>query len=280
MLGDGLVRQLVLRHSVHCTIRSAVAGTTPRAIVHTGVDVINEDVLAQVMRAAQPDLVVNAVGIVKQYADSVSTEEFIAINALFPHRLARLTGTYGTKLIHISTDCVFSGRKGQYTEDYPPDPIDVYGMSKALGEPAGHHVTVLRCSMIGLEEARPGKLCHGLIAWFLHQSGTIPGFRRARFSGLTIRAFSRLIDDLASRGGLPGLWHVAAEPISKFDLLTRLASRLPERRLVVAAVDSPAIDRTLDPSAFRKASGCEAPSWDEMLDELAADIRQSEGRAA
>jgi dTDP-4-dehydrorhamnose reductase len=279
MLGAGLVDRLALQHAVHATVReeSDVAASR-RVVIHTWIDVLDEPKLAAIMATTRPDIVVNAVGVVKQLAELVTIDAFNSVNALFPHRLAHLAAEHGAHLIHISTDCVFSGRKGQYVETDLPDPDDIYGMSKMRGEPKASNVTVLRCSLVGLEQKRPGKRTHGLIEWFLSQSETAPGFARAIFSGLTVRELSRLIEDIGMRGGLAGIWHVGSQPISKLDLLRRLADRLPARGIRVEEVEGPAIDRSLDSSAFRRACGYDAPSWDDMLDELASDIRQREDR--
>ncbi|QCK87611.1 SDR family oxidoreductase [Phreatobacter aquaticus] len=280
MLGSGLVQRLALRHEVHATVRDAPIRPFPDSVtVHAGVDVRDEPLLVRILDGAKPELVINAVGIVKQHADSTPTETFVAVNSLFPHRLARLTGERGAHLIHISTDCVFSGRRGLYSEADLPDPVDIYGLSKLLGEPETATTSVIRCSMIGLEDKRPGRRSHGLVEWFLGQTGEVSGFSRSIFSGLTVRQLSLVIEDVGMRGGLPGLWHVAADPISKFDLLRGLAERLPERGLTVGKVEGPPIDRSLNASAFNKVAGFRPPSWKVMLDELAMDIRQREGHS-
>lgn len=281
MLGSRLCAQLKRGHDVHATVRaSADDDSADGIVVHGGVDVTEEGALRAVLEVVRPEAVVNAVGIVKQHSHLVTTEDFTAVNALFPHRLARLLAPARTCLVHVSTDCVFSGRTGSYSTSHQPDPVDVYGLSKLLGEPAGEHVTVLRTSMIGLEHKRDVGLSHGLVEWFLSQKGRINGFPHAIFSGLTVAEFSRVIEALILRGGLSGLWHVAASPLSKLELLTRLAERLPERGLIVVPADGPAIDRSLDAAPFNAALPYRPPSWDAMLDELANEIRVREGHSA
>ncbi|MEI7429455.1 MAG: SDR family oxidoreductase [Betaproteobacteria bacterium] len=217
----------------------------------------------------QPDWVVNAIGLVKRdLADDPLAS--LEANTLFPHLLANICAERSVKLLHFSTDCVFSGLKGGYNEADIPDCQAWHGRCKALGEPAGSHVLVLRTSFIGLELG-----CKkSLVEWFLAQQGEVKGYRRAIWSGLPAIEIGRLVSWLSRRDEfLSGLWHVSTPPISKFELLTALNDRLGERGVKVVADDSFRCNRSLDGSAFEKRSGYVPPSWDEMLDELAEDIR-------
>ena len=231
------------------------AGDTPRVV--------------DVLEGFRPDWVVNAVGLVKRDLanDRVASVE---ANTMFPHLLAKLCATYESRLLHFSTDCVYSGKKGMYKETDQPDCNEWHGRCKALGEPAGEHVLVLRTSFIGLELACK----RSLIEWFLAQRGEVPGYRKAIWSGLTAIEVGRLVNMLIRREeSLAGLWHVATPPISKFDLLTALNARLGERGVRVVPDDGFVCDRSLDGSAFSRRTGYVPPSWDVMLDELAEDIR-------
>lgn len=275
MLGARLCSDLAARHDVHATGRGAAGAEAAQNVTwHEHVDIRSDDIDAVLARVA-PQAIVNAAGIVKQRTGT-TTEEFIAVNALFPHRLARLAMDRNALLIQISTDCVFSGSRGGYSLSDRPDPVDIYGLSKLLGEPSGDHVTVLRTSMIGLEDRRRGKPTHGLVEWFLAHDGPRPGFSRSIFSGLTVAELSRVIEAVIGHGGLVGLWHVASAPITKLDLLSRLAARLPELAITVEAAEGPAIDRSLDGRAFDEAMPYRPPSWDVMLDELAGEILSRE----
>lgn len=280
MLGSSLIEKLAGSHELHAAARArhdpawAARGVT----VHQGVDLASDAQLRSLLDRVGPDVTVNAAGVVKQYFGQIPMEEIVAVNALAPHKLARFAAASGSHLIHISTDCVYSGAKGCYSETDAPDPTDTYGMSKLLGEPDGANVTVIRTSMIGLESPALNGHTHGLVEWFLAQRGRVPGFRRAMFSGLTVRELSRVIDPLIERRDLAGLWHVAAAPISKYDLLRGLAERLPEIGISVEPVDGPAIDRSLNGAAFNAVMGWVPPDWDHMLDELSEDIR-ARGRA-
>jgi dTDP-4-dehydrorhamnose reductase len=216
---------------------------------------------------------VNAVGIVKQRIEAQDPVASIETNALFPHRLARLCTTTRARLVHFSTDCVFSGRVGRYRETDSPDPEDLYGRTKLLGEVGPPHLT-LRSSLIGLEAG--GR--QGLVEWFLASRGSVQGYRRAIFSGLTTLEMSRLVARLLDRhAGLEGLWHVASEPIDKYTLLGRLARALDRRDVTIEPVDEPICDRSLCGDAFAETTGYRAPSWDAMLAELAGAVRERKG---
>jgi dTDP-4-dehydrorhamnose reductase len=207
---------------------------------------------------------------VKRHPEAPDPVACIGVNALFPHRLGAVCARHGVRLIQLSTDCVFSGRRGGYRECDPPDPEDLYGRSKLLGELDRPGCLTLRTSMIGRELGRQ----RGLLEWFLAQrGGAVRGFRRAIFTGLTTPALSRiLVRVIGEHPGLAGIWHVGSEPISKHDLLVgvRDGAGLDIR---IAPDDTYACDRSLDSTRFRRATGITPPSWVEMLDELCAELR-------
>jgi dTDP-4-dehydrorhamnose reductase len=238
------------------------------ADVIPGIDAADFDSIIRAFEIARPDAVVNCIGIVKQRPAARDPIQSLHVNALLPHRLAALCRACGARLVHISTDCVFSGRRGAYLETDAPDAEDLYGRSKLLGEVAGPGSITLRTSIIG-RELSSGL---GLVDWFLAQPGPdIPGYVHARFSGLTTLALSRVVLDVVlKQPSLEGLYHVAAEPISKFDLLERLAAAFG-RPVAIRPVREPRIDRTLDGTRFRQATGWTPPSWSAMIDELARD---------
>ncbi|MBK8402031.1 sugar nucleotide-binding protein [Propionivibrio sp.] len=216
-----------------------------------------------------PEWVINAVGLVKRDLASDPLASLEA-NTLFPHLLAKLCGENRSRFLQFSTDCVYSGTAGMYKESDQPDSNDWHGRCKALGEPNGAHVLVLRTSFIGLELACK----RSLLEWFLAQRGGVPGYRKAIWSGFTAMELARLVGALiGSKEPLCGLWHVATPAISKFDLLTALNAQLGERGVRVLPDDSFVCNRSLDGSAFSKLTGYVPPSWDEMLNELAEDIR-------
>jgi dTDP-4-dehydrorhamnose reductase len=219
----------------------------------------------------KPDLVLNAVGIVKQRADAKAAIPSIQVNSLWPHVLADACAEHGARMVHVSTDCVFSGLRGMYTEVDVPDAFDLYGRSKLLGEVTDRENAVtLRTSIIGWQRGE----ATGLVGWFAaHRHEALTGFTKAVFSGLTTRALTGVVRDaVLPDASLSGLWHVSADPIDKHTLLTKLAGYLdwdvdltPSEELV--------IDRSLDSTRFRERTGWTPPSGDEMLEELAGERR-------
>lgn len=226
-----------------------------------GLDAGNADNLATVFAKARPHVVINAVGLVKQIADGNTVPAAVPVNTLLPHRLKALASIAGARLVHISTDCVFSGAKGDYSEDDTPDGTDVYGLSKYLGEVTGSNVITLRTSIIG-HELNSNK---GLIEWFLSQKGKVQGFQKAIFSGLPTVELSRVIRDyVLTNPGLNGLFHVSAEPINKYELL-RLVSEIYLHDIIIEPDDSLAIDRSLNSSRFRLATSYIPPNWSDLV---------------
>jgi dTDP-4-dehydrorhamnose reductase len=276
MLGHQVARRLVLSHEVIATVRKAPTPIVSSALTGcrliTGVDVQLPGAL-EVVGETGAEAVVNAAGIVKQRtADPV---ESIAVNSLFPHQLANACRDAGCRLIHISTDCVFSGARGDYRESDTADPHDLYGLTKLLGEVSGPGSLTIRTSMIGLELANRSSL----IEWFLRQQGEVGGYRRAIWSGLTTVELARVIERLMTeQPKLDGIWHVSAEPISKFELLTRLAAMLG-RHVDIVPDDSLVIDRSLNSELFRSAVGYDPPSHDAMLAELASAVLAREEKS-
>lgn len=216
-----------------------------------------------------PNAVVNCIGIIKQLEAAHDPIASITINALFPHVVARACRRIGARLVQIGTDCVFSGARGGYVETDNPDPVDLYGRSKLLGEVGAPDLT-LRTSIVGRELSG----AHGLLAWFLTNRGKrVRGFTQAIFSGVTTNELARVIADVLDRhAGLQGLYHVAAEPISKYDLLM-LFNAAFGAGMEIEADDSLVIDRSLDGSRFRDATGWTAPSWPAMVEAMAAEGR-------
>jgi len=276
MLGHRLLATLSSRHEVKATLRReapAYAELPQLAPDRTfyGVDVRDGVKVRRVLEEFRPEAVVNAAGIVKQRDAAKDHVDSIAVNALFPHQLARECRALDARLIHFSTDCVFSGRQGRYTERDLPDAGDLYGRSKLLGEVTDEpRCLTLRTSMIGLELSRH----QGLVEWFLASHGRVKGFRRAVFSGFTTHELARLVERLLTRHpDLCGLLHAAAEPIDKYRLLTSLAALLERRDPVVEPDETIVCDRSLDASAFRQRTGYEPPAWPQMLSELADAVR-------
>jgi dTDP-4-dehydrorhamnose reductase len=269
MLGHRLWLELSQSHETWATLRAAAelarhpAFDLKRACAP--VDVLRRDDLSQALGAVRPDCVINCIGLIKQlHQDPLAALE---LNAVLPHRLAHLCAAAGARLIHISTDCVFSGREGNYAETSPADADDLYGRTKFLGEvTTSAHCLTLRTSIIGREL----KTRLGLIEWFLSQAGPVQGFRRAIYTGLTTDEMARAIRDyVLPHPQLHGLYQVASTPISKYDLLL-LAREAFGRRITIQPSDSLICDRSLNGERFHQATGYAAPSWPQMLQTLAA----------
>lgn len=267
MLGNAVLRLFAQDnvHQVFGSIRSTGAlRLLPRELhsnVICGVNVENIDSLTHLFAVVHPDVVINCVGLVKQLAEADDALAAIPINALLPHRLARLCEVAGARLVHMSTDCIFSGAKGMYTEADASDAKDLYGRSKYLGEVDYPHAITLRTSIIGheLDGVR------SLIGWFLAQEGSVKGFKRAIFSGLPTVEIARVIrDHVIPQPELHGLYHVSAEPISKFDLLT-LVAQTYRKTIDVSADDQLVIDRSLDSTRFRQVTGFAPKPWPELI---------------
>lgn len=273
MLGHQLLTTLGNRHDVRVTLRRdvtdyAVFDLFDNQNASYGVDVRSSDRLAEVFADFRPEVVVNAVGIVKQRSSAKDALLNIEINSVLPHRLAVLCAASSARLIQISTDCVFSGRAGGYTESDQPDPVDLYGRSKLLGEVAdAPHCITLRTSIVGRELGRK----QGLLEWFLAQRGTVRGFARARFSGLSTLELSRVIEQVAVKHpAMHGLYHVSAEPIDKASLLGLFKASFGAS-VEVEPDPSVVIDRSLDSGRFRAETGYRVPPWPDMVAEMACD---------
>ena len=231
-----------------------------------GVDVLDQAELIKLFKQTKPDVVINCISLAKPLLISGEPLDIIPIYALLPHRLAHLCGLVGARLVHISTDGVFSGSKGKYTEDDLPDARDLYGLSKLLGEVTAPHTITLRASIFGPEL----KTANGLLAWFLSQQETCNCFSRAIFSGLPTVVLAQIIRDyVIPEPELFGVYHVAAKPISKFDLL-KLVAEIYGKTIELIPVDQPVCDRSLNPARFRAAMGYVAPEWPELIRKMHA----------
>jgi dTDP-4-dehydrorhamnose reductase len=267
MLGNAVLRSFSESDDftvIGTTRSTSVISNLPENLHHlviTGVDVDNADSLIDTFIKYTPDVVINCIGLVKQHSAADDPLTAIPINALLPHRLAKLCQVSGAKFIHISTDCVFSGSKGMYVESDVPDAQDLYGRSKLLGEVDYPNSITLRTSIIGHELAG----ARSLIGWFLAQTAQVRGFRRAYFSGLPTVEIARIIRDyVIPHSELHGLYHVSAERINKFDLLA-LVAQTYGKPIDISADDQLVIDRSLDSARFRHATGFVPKPWPELI---------------
>ena len=271
MLGNAMLRALLnsnLNHHVVGTARSenALGLFKPEISQHiiTGVDVENHDLLIQTFAKVQPEIVINCVGLVKQLAQANNPLSAVPLNTLLPHKIADICSLIGTRLIHISTDCVFSGTKGNYSESDLPDAKDLYGRSKLLGEVDYPHAITLRTSIIG-HELSGNK---SLINWFLSQEHKVKGFTRAIFSGLPTVELARVVQDFVlPHPQLYGIYHIAAKPIDKYSLL-KLVAQVYGKNIEIVLDEDFIIDRSLNAQKFYEMTGYIAPEWPNLIKQM------------
>jgi dTDP-4-dehydrorhamnose reductase len=268
MIGSTMLRALAGRRDLTVVgsvrsemVRARFPGFLAERMV-AGFDLADGDSLTRLLLQQRPDVVVNCAGLTKHLPAGNDPISAIAMNALLPHRLSALCALAGARLIHISTDCVFSGRKGNYAESDPPDANDVYGRTKHLGEVGGKDLTI-RTSTIGHEFFSR----HGLLEWFLAQS-SCKGYRRAIFSGLTTLELARVVgEEVIPHPELTGLYHVGATPIDK-DSLLRLVASVYGKTVLIDVDEEMVVDRSLDIHHFTSATGYVAPDWQTMVEQM------------
>jgi len=233
-------------------------------LIH-GIDVLDLDALINLFQRVKPDVVINCVGLIKQLASANNPLAIIPINALFPHRLLQLCSLTNSRLIHMSTDCVFSGRKGNYLESDPSDAEDLYGKSKYMGEVCDSlNAITIRTSTIGHELNTK----YALVDWFLSQEEKVNGYVNAIFSGLPTVELAKVVRDyVIPNVELKGLYHVAAKPIGKYDLL-KLIAETYDKKITIEPVHHVSIDRSLCAKRFEDKTGYHAPDWPTLIEKM------------
>lgn len=239
----------------------------PRIIENVDVRAFRQ--LEGILKAVNPDVVLNCAGITKRRPEVNVPLEAISVNALFPHQLARWAGENGKRVIHFSTDCVFDGAEGPYSEASETTGNDAYGRTKALGEIRYDHTLTIRSSFIGRELAVHSEL----LDWFLRQRGpSINGFTDAWYSGISTIEMARIVGDIIEyHPEINGLHQLSMpEPISKYDLL-RLAREAFSKTIEIIPDSSFSIRPTLDGALLRSKMDIVLPGWPDMMAALAAD---------
>lgn len=278
MLGHTLLRILDQRpeYELFASVRNLGKLThqfnsRPINSIILNVDTNNFDSFSHKLKEVNPDIIVNCIGVIKQAPlanDPIST---ISINALFPHKLEAACRPLGTRLIHISSDCVFKGEKGNYTETDPSDAIDLYGRTKFLGEIIEKNSLTLRTSIIGHEL----NSSYGLVDWFLSQNGHVRGFTNAIFTGFPTIEVARIITDyVLPNANLQGLYHLSSNKISKYDLLC-LVAKYYSKNVVIEPYDDFYCDRSLDSTRFRGETGYSPPPWDKLIESMHDDFMRN-----
>lgn len=276
MLGHKVFQALSRRFETFATFRS-YNGVWTRYPMYVnadqqrtigGVDAMNLDTVVRAFGQVRPDVVINCIGIIKQVKEAKDPIISLSLNSLFPHRLGELCAAAGTRLLHMSTDCVFSGSKGNYTENDVPDAEDLYGRTKLLGEVSRDGCLTIRTSIFGRDFAKQS----ALLEWFLSQAGRrVRGYVNAIYTGFPTQVLARIMGDLiVEYPDLSGIYQIASVPISKYELLVKIRDAMG-LDIEVDSYDDFSCDRSLDASRFLAATGYALPGWDEMISELAQD---------
>ncbi len=274
MLGHKLLQVLSNAHEVAATVRGDASRFHKHPVLGGfrligGVTAENVGSVKNAIDTFKPDSVINCIGMIKQQSRANDPIAAITLNALFPHQAARAANAAGARFVHISTDCVFSGRKGEpYTEEDPSDAEDLYGRTKSLGEIGEGGSVTLRTSIIGRELWTK----FGLVEWFLsNKGGAVQGYSLALYTGLTTLCLARVIGSvLENQPEMSGLWHVSSQEINKYSLL-KLIGETMDLNIEISENEEFVCDRRLDSTRFRLATGIVVPTWREMISEMAAD---------
>lgn len=273
MLGHKLVQRWRDEFEVWTTLRGEFAdyeryGIFDRERTIDSLSVLDIAKLEDVVARIRPDVIFNAIGIVKQVPTAKNTVTTLLINSVLPNQLADIASKLGSRLIQISTDCVFDGARGMYTEDDRPDATDLYGKSKHLGEVGGENCLTLRTSIIG-RELFTG---HSLLEWIISNRGKkVDGYANAVFSGFPTIVLADIISTLITEHPkLSGVYHVSSDPINKFDLLN-LINKSYNLGMEIKRSEDFRIDRSLDSTKFRKVTGFSPAPWVSMIETMADD---------
>jgi len=273
MLGHKLVQVWKDRFDVWTTLRDEIKTYRKFEIFDAdrtfdNIKAKNQEKIRKIIKELKPDVVINAIGIIKQLPKANDIIETLKINSIFPHQLSEIVNEVKARLICISTDCVFNGEKGNYNEEDVSDAYDLYGKSKNLGEVIGDNTLTIRTSIIGREI----KTTHSLVEWFLSNKGKkIKGYKNAVFSGFPVIILAEILADLIiNQKDLNGLYHISSEPINKFDLLELLKKEY-QIPIEIKPSFEVKIDRSLDSTKFRNATGFKPLKWSEMVKIMAKD---------
>lgn len=241
-----------------------------RSNLIVGVNVEVDYQVLTLIESLKPTFLINCIGVIKQSGFVNDKLQTLSLNTMLPHKLAQVCSVSKIKFIHISTDCVFSGKKGLYMEKDRPDATDLYGLSKRLGEIEDGNALTLRTSIIG-HELFSNK---SLIDWFLSQEGSIGGYNKAIFSGLPTIYLARVIDEyILVRPDLSGLYHLSVDPISKYDLLN-LVKSVYKKNISISPNSDLKVDRSLVSKKFQDEVGYTYPSWQELIAEMYNDYKK------
>jgi len=277
MLGHTLFYELFYNKKFDCygTVRSLseVRDYFPSEMLERvieNIDANNIDSVKRVFEELKPEIIINCIGIIKQLPVSKEPIPVITINSLFPHQLAEICKEYNCRMIHISTDCVFDGVKGSYTEDDKLSAEDLYGISKFIGEVKYDHTITIRTSIIGHELGSN----YSLIEWFLSQSGSVKGFTNAIYTGFpTVEIADIIADYIIPDKDLSGLFQISSDPISKYELL-KIVSRVYGKSIEIVPFEDYHDNKSLVSTRFRELVGYQPPSWEVLVEKMYKNFKQ------
>lgn len=277
MVGHKLFLELSKRSSLDVYATARAIGDLDKKLssrlmakIISKIDINQFDMVVERLNELKPDIVINCIGIIKQFIRDDDPLPVIEINSAMPHRLAGVCRDIHARMIQLATDCVFNGSRGNYTESDPSDAIDLYGRTKFLGEVYYLHCLTIRTSFIGHEF---GSKHHGLLEWFLSQRQQIKGYTKAIYSGVPTVEIARIFYKyILPNKKLHGLYQVSSEPISKYDLL-KLIAKVYSKKIKITPDDSISIDRTLNSKRFRLATGYKPLSWKRMIKMMHQDYK-------
>lgn len=266
MLGSALAKTLGQDHEVICPIRHDTFHSLPKKniIIRLENDNLFLQQVIDISNRIRPDIIINCVGRIKQKSNVKYDGELLRVNAILPRLLSDYCINNKIWLIHFSTDCVFDGTNGNYSEQDLPNPQDLYGLTKLIGEDIKNNALVIRTSIIGHEN----NTASSLLDWFLSQKGQVHGYKNAWFSGVTTVELSKIISEtINEQFGLNGLYHVSGPKINKSELL-KLIAQIYDKRIAIVDCEVPVIDRSLVDDKFRHKINVAKKTWPEMLSEL------------
>lgn len=266
MLGHELAKNFHDKYKLYGTVRSDETNNFLKNLdiqIFNSIACENFQYFAKLIKKIRPNFVINCIGVIKQRENTNNVINSLLINSLFPHQLANVCMEEDSKLIHFSTDCVFSGLKGDYSEKDYCDPLDVYGRTKHLGEVYAKNSITLRTSIIGPEL----KYKKSLYEWFISQNDDVSGYTNAIYTGFTTLEMSNIVDMIMCSDFKPGLFNVSSEKISKYNLLL-LFNKYSRKNLSVIKDDTFICDRSLDSTKFRSEFNFKPKSWNTMIEEM------------
>jgi len=232
--------------------------------IFCGVDATEFSTFRSIIEKSKPDLIINCIGVIKQKLNDINLTNMTLINTDFPKYLNDICKNFNMRMIHISTDCVFSGNTGMYNELSVPDPIDEYGLSKLKGEVVDSKNTLtLRMSIVGHEMTTN----YSLLDWFLSQKSSVTGYSKAIFSGLTTLELSSIIEKYVINSDMSGLYHIGNSPIDKM-LFLKIVAKHYKKSIQILDSSQFKINRSLDSSFFTNQTGYIKPTWDKMVMDL------------